>query len=200
MKVYLSRSNAADPAVFSLVQQVIENLGHEIVTFNGGKYSKEPLLACDALVIVPSAEMLPGMERGEYNTFLQDNEPDIGKGQYEQCIDFAKRHTEDYVDCGEDIEYIEMKSGKLMLVVQEVENSHGEEASVYVNSITEIREQDTTDWKTRYGFLSHDDSYINIASVLGREMQTKLFTCKEELLYPVSNSPMLGAASMLGLL
>lgn len=200
MKVYLSRSNAADPAVFSLVQQVIENLGHEIVTFNGGEYSKEPLLACDALVIVPSAKMLPGMERGEYKTFLQDNQPDIGKGQYEQCMDFAKRHAEDYVDCDEDIEDIEMKSGKLMLVVQEVENSHTE-ASVYVNSIVEIREQDANDWKTKYGFLSHDDSYINIASVLGREMQTKIPTAaKLDVLYPVSNSPMLGAASMLGIL
>lgn len=194
MKVYLSRSNAADPAVFFLVQQVIENLGHEIVTFNGGKYSKEPLLACDALVIVPSAKMLPGMEREEYNTFLRDHQPDIGKGQYEQCIDFANKFINP-----KSVGYIEMKSGKLMLVVQEVDITYTE-ASVYVNSITDIREQDTTDWKTRYGFLSHDGSYINIASVLGCEMQTKLFTCKEELLYPVSNSPMLGAASMLGLL
>lgn len=204
MKVYLSRSNAADPAVFSIVKKVIEDLGHDVVTFNGGEYSKEPLLSCQAIVVVPGAEMLPSLGRYEDDgvTKLIDDCPDVGKGQYEQCMDFAKTHAESFDKMGttDEIDDILMHPDKLMLVVQEVDNSEAEYPTVYVHNITAVRTQDLKDWKSKYGFLTTDESYNNIGMMLGREMQTKLPTCPTELLYPVSNSPMLGAARLIGVL
>lgn len=199
MKVYLSRSNAADPAVFSLVRQVIENLGHEVVTFNGGEYSSKPLLECDALVLVPSAQMLPAIERGDTTTELTDDAPDIGKGQHGQCMEFVKKYAEDYDECGEDFEDIVMPNDKYLLIVNEAGIEDPANPSVYVHNITHVQSQSNSgNWATKYGFLQTDEAYVNIGSVLGREMQTKIPTCKEPL-YPVSNSPMLGAARMLGI-
>lgn len=213
MKVYLSRSNAADPAVFSIVKAVITNLGHEVVTFNGGQYSKEPLLACDALVVIPSDEMLPGFRRKEHSTSLSDNQPDIGKGQFQQCVDFAKKHAESYNDVAfdGDLMDIHMQENKLMLLVQEIDNSDPENPAVYVHNIVDVRCMDISDWKTRYGFLDTDNCYYNIGSMLGRALQTELPTCPQEMydcktaeqiVYATSSSPsiMLGAASILGIL
>lgn len=200
MKVYLSRSNQANPGVFSIVKQVIEDLGHEVVTFEGGSYSKLPLLECQALVIVPGADMLPGIERGKYNTVLLDIEPYVGKGQYEQCKDFAKKHAVDYDLDDEDMEHIELPGYVNMIVVREVNTKDSNNPSVYVDNVHSILTADKDDWKSCYGYLRSYADYTNIGAVLGREMQTDIPTCKEELLYPVSNSPMLGAASMLGLL
>lgn len=202
MKVYLSRSNAADPAVFSLVRQVIENLGHEVVTFNGGEYSSKPLLECDALVLVPSAQMLPSMKGSKHTTEITDPAPDIGKGQYGQCMEFVQQYAEDYVDCGEDLEEIVMPNDKYLLIVNEAGMEDPANPSVYVHNITHVQSQsNSSNWATRYGFLQTDEAYVNIGSVLGREMQTKIPTAaKLDVLYPVSNSPMLGAASMLGIL
>lgn len=204
MKVYLSRSNAADPAVFSVVKAAIENLGHEVVTFNGGAYSKEPLLACDALVVVPSAEMLPGIKRGDTSTSLEDTQPDIGKGQYEQCIDFAKTHAESFDDESfeEDLLEISMREDKLMLLVQEVDKSDPDHPSVYVHNIIDIRGQDASDWKTRYGFLVTDNCYFHIGSLLGREERKQpapICPVSNTYLEPVSDNRLLGAAAYLNI-
>ena len=139
MKVYLSRSNAANPAVFSLVQQVIENLGHEIVTFNGEKYSKEPLLACDALVVVPSADMLPGIMPNRYKTVLTDNQPHVGKGQFEQCRDFALKHAEEYEKDELDLFHIQLGGNTAMMVVREVSTEDPNNPIVYVDNIHGVR-------------------------------------------------------------
>lgn len=200
MKVYLSRSNAADPAVFSIVQQVIEELGHEVVTFNGGEYSNDALLSCDALVVVPSAAMLPNFERHADITVLKDNQLDVGKGQYQQCMDFVRKHCADYIDNDENISDITMPDHNAILVVQELDKSDPDNPAVYVSNIIEVVENDTDNWKTKYGFLNTDSFYVNIGNIIGRQMQTTRHTCPMELLYPVSNSPMLGAASMLGIL
>lgn len=204
MKVYLSRSNAADPAVFSVVKAAIENLGHEVVTFNGGAYSKEPLLSCDALVVVPSAQMLPGFKKGNTSTSLEDYQPDVGKGQYEQCIDFAKKHAEDYNDNNDDSDLIdiEMSEGKFMLVIQEVDNSDSDHPAVYVNNIIDVSEQDTNDWVKRYGFLVTDGSYLNIGNLLGREERKQpapIYPVSNTYLEPVSDNQLLGAAAYLNI-
>jgi len=204
MKVYLSRSNAADPAVFSIVKAAIENLGHEVVTFNGGQYSKEPLLACDALVVIPSAEMLPGFQIQQHSTSLSDNQPNIGKGQFQQCVDFAKAHAESYNDVAfdGDLMDIHMREDKLMLLVQEIDNSDPENPAVYVHNIVDVRCIAISDWKARYGFLDTDCSYLNIGNLLGREERKQpapICPVSNTYLEPVSDNQLLGAAAYLNI-
>lgn len=202
MKVYLSRSNAADPAVFSIVKEIIEDLGHEVVTFNGGEYSKKPLIECDVLVVVPSAAMLPALEDNNM-VVLEDNCPDIGKGQFEQCRDFAKEHRQSFDTNGISMIDIELAPNKHMLVVQEVNVEDPENPSLYVHNITDVMEQDTNDWKSKYGHLNTDECYYNIGAILGRgpvEPSCDKQGIKTIHATPITTFPMLGAASILGIL
>lgn len=78
-KVYLAKSNRADPNLVGLVRQTLSNYDIEIVEYSGGEYSHKPLLKCDWLVIVP-----------DLNTSVYDEGIIVGKGLYEQIIQFEK--------------------------------------------------------------------------------------------------------------
>lgn len=54
MKVYLAKSNKANPDVVARVRQTLSNYNLEIVEFKGGTYSHKQLLECDQMVIVPA--------------------------------------------------------------------------------------------------------------------------------------------------
>lgn len=96
MKVYLAKSNRANPEVVARVRQTLSNYNLEIVEFKGGTYSHKPLLECDQMVIVP--EEVDVCE--DFTT--------IGKGLYEQIEAFSRKslHNSDNIivitsdDCG----------------------------------------------------------------------------------------------------
>ena len=82
-KVYLAKSNRANPELVSRVRQTLSKYDIEIVEFKGGQFSHKPMLECEQLVVVPD---------------LSDEENIIiGKGLYEQIERFGNSRGFEYV-------------------------------------------------------------------------------------------------------
>lgn len=80
-KVYLAKSNKANPDDVSRVRQILSRFELEVVEYKGGSYSHKQLNECEMLIVVP-----------DLTTFLDDidNQVVIGKGLYEQINSFNK--------------------------------------------------------------------------------------------------------------
>ena len=73
-RIYLAKSNKANPDLVSKVRQNLSQFEVEIVEFTGGTYTHKPLLGCDLLIVVPD---------------LTNNGIIVGKGLYEQIDAFG---------------------------------------------------------------------------------------------------------------
>jgi hypothetical protein len=78
-KVYLAKSNRANPDVVSSVRQTLSKYDVEVVEFKGGAYSHKQLLECDVMVIVPATD-----------TLWREEGIILGKGLYEQLQAFEQ--------------------------------------------------------------------------------------------------------------
>jgi hypothetical protein len=81
-KVYLAKSNRANPDVVSRVRQALSKFPIQIVEYTGGQFSHAPMMECEQLVVVPD---------------LEDEEIVIGKGLYEQIGKFGWNNGYEYV-------------------------------------------------------------------------------------------------------
>lgn len=81
-KVYLAKSNRANPNVVSRVRQALSKFPIQIVEYTGGQFSHAPMMECEQLVVVPD---------------LEDEEIVIGKGLYEQISKFGNNNGYEYV-------------------------------------------------------------------------------------------------------
>lgn len=81
-RVYLAKSNRANPNLVSEVRQTLSKFDIQVVEYTGGNYSNESLLSCDELIIVPD---LSTCEHDYDNYFTTIK---IGKGLYEQISVF----------------------------------------------------------------------------------------------------------------
>lgn len=84
-KIYLAKSNRANPDHVMLVRDILSKFDVEIVEFSGGPYSHKPLLQCDMLVVLP--------ELSDDNRGIVENEEwvNLGKGLFEQIRAFENR-------------------------------------------------------------------------------------------------------------
>ena len=73
-KVYLSKSNRANPDYVSMVRVHLEDRGYEVVEHEGGEYDKKLLVQCKYMVMV-------GVEQPATHN---DGIVKVGKGQYMQ--------------------------------------------------------------------------------------------------------------------
>lgn len=81
-KVYLAKSNRANPDVVSRVRQALSKFPIQIVEYTGGQFSHAPMMECEQLVVVPD---------------LDGEEIVIGKGLYEQISKFGNNNGYDYI-------------------------------------------------------------------------------------------------------
>ena len=81
-KVYLAKSNRANPNLVTRVRQALSKFEIEIVEFTGGQFSHKPMLECEYLVVVPD---------------LSGEEIIIGKGLYEQIDRFQSEYGWDNI-------------------------------------------------------------------------------------------------------
>lgn len=81
-KVYLAKSNRANPDVVSRVRQTLSKFQIQIVEFTGGQFSHSPMMECNQLVVVPD---------------LDSEEIVIGKGLYGQITKFGSNKGFEYV-------------------------------------------------------------------------------------------------------
>lgn len=89
-KVYLSKSNTADPALVESTRSLLRKMDCEILEFMGGKYSNADdrvLQSADALLIVPPLSQL------EEDQYVYS----VGRGQWDQILKFSNNNA-DYDD------------------------------------------------------------------------------------------------------
>ncbi len=79
-KIYLAKSNRANPDHVQAVRKTLKEFDVEVVEYTGGGYSHKPLLSCDMLVVLP--ELAKPEEDCEYVP--------LGKGLHEQIFAFEK--------------------------------------------------------------------------------------------------------------
>ncbi len=89
-KVYLAKSNRANPNLVSRVRQTLSNFDVEIVEYTGGTFSHDELLGCDELIVIPD------VSTGETDMYDEFHQIDIGKGLYEQMDSFRDRHDDGF--------------------------------------------------------------------------------------------------------
>ena len=89
-KVYLAKSNRANPDHVMAVRETLNRFDVEIVEFKGGAYTHKPLLACDMLIVVPEFDEDNDEENQEW--------VNIGKGLHEQIEAFRRNVSSNKCD------------------------------------------------------------------------------------------------------
>ena len=110
-KVYLAKSNKANPDLVSKVRQNLTQFEVEIVEFTGGTYTHKPLLSCDLLIVVPD---------------LTNSDIIVGKGLYEQINEFSN-------DKGIEDILIVTKFNNEMIIVDMIDDAYVDDSRDYVN-------------------------------------------------------------------
>ena len=82
-KVYLAKSNKANPDLVAKTRQILSKFNIEILEFKGGNYSHDIMLECDMLVVVPYID--------------SDGSVIIGKGLFDQMEAFEETIGDEYV-------------------------------------------------------------------------------------------------------
>jgi hypothetical protein len=85
-KVYLAKSNRANPNLVSKVRETLSKFNVEIIEYTGGQYSHNSLLQCEELIVIP--DISEAFENR--STFNHQWLCPIGKGLYEQISMFSK--------------------------------------------------------------------------------------------------------------
>lgn len=109
-KVYLAKSNKANPDVVTRVRQDLSKFDVEIVEFSGGTYTHKPLLDCNLLIVVPDLT----------------NNNIIGKGLYEQINLFSEKN--DFEDV-----LVVTDFSKNQIFVDLIEDLYVDDSNDYVN-------------------------------------------------------------------
>lgn len=81
-RVYLAKSNRANPNLVSAVRQTLSKFEIELVEFTGGTYSHDLLLTCDELIVIPDLSELKSCVYTKFTTIS------LGKGLWEQISTF----------------------------------------------------------------------------------------------------------------
>lgn len=77
-RVYLAKSNRANPDLVSLVRQTLSKFDVEVVEFTGGTYSHDLLMSCDEIIAIPDLTTLKRCNISKFTTIA------LGKGLWEQ--------------------------------------------------------------------------------------------------------------------
>lgn len=77
-RVYLAKSNRANPNLVSAVRQTLSKFDIELVEFTGGTYSHDLLLSCDEMIAIPDLTTLKTCDISKFTTIA------LGKGLWEQ--------------------------------------------------------------------------------------------------------------------
>ena len=83
-KIYLAKSNKADPNLVMKVREKLSKYDIEVVEYSGGTYSDKKLLECEMLVVVPD---LSSFEDNDCEAF------NVGKVLYQQVEAFSNYNS-----------------------------------------------------------------------------------------------------------
>ena len=178
-KIYLSKSNASNFEVYSLVKEKLQNLGHEIVEFTGGVYSQEPMLKCDYLFIVPPARIIgsPKQNNPPRYSWSRDSSHciyDLGRGQAEQVKEwiFVKGLTDDEYtredDSQEEGPFMineDHKKSDTIIILKEISIDGKGKTHLYCDNISDLL-LDKKSWVDEWGYPEPCGKDLAIESML----------------------------------
>lgn len=90
-KVYLAKSNHANPNELIILRKQLNDLGVEVVEYEGGQYSNKSMLECEYLIVLPAdAKRVWELEEEITTEYSHDTGIRmLGKGLYTQISDFC---------------------------------------------------------------------------------------------------------------
>jgi len=178
LKVYLSKSNLADPLVYTRVRTKLRELDCQLFEYSG-KPDEDVVTDCDIFLIVPPAEIL----RANHAMYVCDEEYNIGKGQYVYINAFMDMNMDWEVD--EDSNYPEaytMKSPDLNIDAHRIlaVTSMGE-TEVYVDSVIgfAVTKQN---WKDRYAQLDTGGEQVNLQSLIPKKVPIQNLMAEKKMI------------------
>lgn len=160
-KVYLSKSNASNLEVYSLVKKKLQDLGHEIVEFSGGVYSPKPMLQCEYLFIVPPERIIGSPMSNSDKSFHFGNDSgyatyELGRGQSDQIKTWMLEKgltDEDDQSDEEGTESYDMSDAekrKSIIILKEISIDDQGKTHLYCDNINDLV-VDKIDWKLEWG-------------------------------------------------
>ena len=141
-KVYLAKSNRANPDHVSVVRQTLSNFDVEVVEYKGGEYSHDDLLKCELLFIVPDSSTYDDIN-DSYN---------VGKGLFEQISE--------YCDSGQNIGLDVME-----IPIYVYADGFDEQIKCPVSGLIDYVENDTNNY-INYGEIEVSCSIHDLSSIL----------------------------------
>jgi len=162
-KVYLSKSNASNFEVYSLVKKKLQEMGHQIVEFSGGTYSPEPMLACDYLFIVPPERIIGSpLKRSDRKNFNFDDDSacatyELGRGQSYQIkkwmLEKGLVDEEDQNEDEDEDEYYTISDAekrKSIIILKEISIDDEGKTHLYCDNINDLVVY-KVNWKDEWG-------------------------------------------------
>lgn len=178
-KIYLSKSNASNFEVYSLVKKKLQDLGHEIVEFTGGQYTPQPMLACDYLFIVPPERIIGSPREKDSKSYNYNRDSargtyDLGRGQAEQIrawlfandMVFEDHSPED----DEESEYYSIDEDNInksntIIILKEISIDSKGDTHLYCDNIEDLN-LDKVNWQDEWGFPEPCGKDLAIESML----------------------------------
>lgn len=153
-KVYLSKSNLADPVIYGRVRAILNELDCEIKEYNG-QPDESQVIASDILIIVPPSTVL----RDVKPRFQEGGAYHVGKGQFVYVDAFIENNANFYLyDDDYHMEDIDYLKGKTVLRVTEVESTQ-----FYVDEVTRVAKTEIN-WRDKFAELEGDETYQGITA------------------------------------
>lgn len=162
-KVYLSKSNASNFEVYSLVKKKLQEMGHQIVEFSGGVYSPKPMLECEYLFIVPPERIIGAPEHGVRSFHFPNDSAygtyELGRGQSDQIKAWMLEkgltddidQSKDSGDKGEETyEMTDAEKRKSIIILKEISIDDQGKTHLYCDNINDLV-VDKIDWKLEWG-------------------------------------------------
>lgn len=173
-KVYLSKSNASNFEVYSLVKKKLQEMGHQIVEFSGGVYSPEPMLACEYLFIVPPERIIGApTSKGARNFNFDDHSScgtyELGRGQAEQIKTWMLKkgltdEEDQEAEAGTEVyEMIDAEKRKSIIILKEISIDISGKTHLYCDTISDLV-VDKVSWKDEWGHPDPFGEYLCVES------------------------------------
>lgn len=162
MRIYLSKSNQADFSVYNVVKQKLIKMGHQVIEHNSGTYDPSLILSCEVLVVLPGQHVLGEIQQmtpGKQASYADVADYEMGKGQFEQVVAFAKKTANVSIDNCDTPTYTFGKNN--VYIVTEVEIVNGGEVTIRMDELDTLY-VDGSDWKKHYATWVHMGMTWNI--------------------------------------
>ncbi len=210
-KVYLSKSNASNFEVYSLVKKKLQEMGHQIVEFSGGTYSPKPMLECEYLFIVPPERIIgapgsksPNSTRFSFGDHSSCGTYELGRGQSDQIktwmlekglTDDTDQFDEDDKEYGESYDMMDAEKRKSIIILKEISIDDKGKTHLYCDNINDLV-VDKVDWKLEWGHPDPCEMDLCVESFFPEPDSTSVMSWTSNSLPAKTGKPLLATCSV----